>query len=359
MPNQSNDKNIPSVSMDFNKILDIEIDSLKASLLMQKHVNNMILDISDKLLSQMNSSKNIHIIHKISSHLYEISSFSMKLQNNITSLEKLESQLEFLKSTIDFTNSNEEYTNFFGDKIEKSHNEYLKLIDDNLHFSEIVNEFILKISTFDYNILAESKSTEITEEKTDKENIIEENINKEDIIKNVSEEINDNQNNNDINNQIDDEFKNINIKENTLIITDKEVILPFTKIELEKELESSGYTCIEDIINEKYTKDISYFKPSAISRFRESYLLILEKEHGTKLQAARLALELFTNYNLHPAIITACKDLNQLDIYLSCLEYNELQDFHFFEINYSIPPISKKHFMKNLLLINKKKDCSN
>ena len=66
---------------------------------------------------------------------------------------------------------------------------------------------------------------------------------------------------------------------------------------------------------------------------------MIEKEHSSKLKAISLASELFGNYNLHPAIITACNSLDELDIYLACLEDNVLGDFKFFDIKYEIPPV--------------------
>ena len=71
--------------------------------------------------------------------------------------------------------------------------------------------------------------------------------------------------------------------------------------------------------------------------------MITEKEHKSKMKALSLASELFTNYNLHPAIITACKSLDELDIYLACLDDNTLDDFPFFDIKYEIAPKVKKH----------------
>ena len=67
----------------------------------------------------------------------------------------------------------------------------------------------------------------------------------------------------------------------------------------------------------------------------------MSKSNGSsKLKALSLASELFMNYNLHPAIITACKSVDELDVYLACLEDNTLQDFRFFDIKYEIPPIA-------------------
>ena len=80
------------------------------------------------------------------------------------------------------------------------------------------------------------------------------------------------------------------------------------------------------------------YKFSAIARFREAYRLMILKEHSSKFKALCLASELFVNYNLHPAIITACDSLDQLDIYLACLEDGTLNEFNSFDIKYEIPP---------------------
>ena len=48
--------------------------------------------------------------------------------------------------------------------------------------------------------------------------------------------------------------------------------------------------------------------------------------------------------NLHPAIISACKTLEELDIYLDCLEDNELEKFSCFKIIYkSLPTLHKNN----------------
>ena len=99
---------------------------------------------------------------------------------------------------------------------------------------------------------------------------------------------------------------------------------------------------MSDIILDQYTVPLSNYKVSAVARFKEAYKLIMDREHGTKKEALKLAVELFSNYSLHPAIITACKNLNELDVYLSCLEFDELDDFRFFKIVYqSLPVVSK------------------
>ena len=129
--------------------------------------------------------------------------------------------------------------------------------------------------------------------------------------------------------------------ENTLIISEnyKKVILPYN-ISTVKDIllkNSKRYNCIEDVIEKLYTKPISYYKFSPISRFKEAFKLVKEREKGSTFKALSLAFELLGNYNLHPAIITACNSLDELDIYLACLDDNTLNDFHFFDIKYEIP----------------------
>lgn len=147
----------------------------------------------------------------------------------------------------------------------------------------------------------------------------------------------------------------VSLVENTLTISEKTglVTLPYKISDLKKVLrkEPEKYTSLTDVILAQYTIPLRNYKFSAISRFREAYKLIIEKEHGSKKEALNLGAELLANYNLHPAIITACKNLNELDIYLSCLEFNELEDFHFFKIVYeALPVITKTN--KNMVTAN-------
>lgn len=134
--------------------------------------------------------------------------------------------------------------------------------------------------------------------------------------------------------------------ENVLVISEKQnkVILPFTYSEIEHFFEEHNkeYSDIEEVIEKNYTKPLKYYKNSAMSRFKEAYKLVTKREQGSIKDAIMLATEMFFTYNLHPAIITACKNLNELDIYLSCLEYDELDDFHFFKVVYEIAPVVTK-----------------
>jgi hypothetical protein len=141
--------------------------------------------------------------------------------------------------------------------------------------------------------------------------------------------------------------------EKTLTISEEEgtVTLPYTIEELTKVLEANPrkYSSLEDVIYDIYTVPLKTYKNSATSRFKEAYKLIRKKEHGSIGEALDLGMELFSNYSLHPAIITACKNINELDIYLSCLEYDELDDFNFFKVVFNVAPVAKKSYGRQKL----------
>lgn len=127
--------------------------------------------------------------------------------------------------------------------------------------------------------------------------------------------------------------------ENTLLILEKKkiAILPYSVIELEDCFSNNPekYSSIQDIINKEYTVSLNKYKNASFSRFKEAFNLAKNKSHLSFIKSLDLANELFFNTNLNPVVITACKNIDELDIYLSCLEYNILDKFKCFNILYN------------------------
>ena len=140
------------------------------------------------------------------------------------------------------------------------------------------------------------------------------------------------------------DFENIE-NNNTLKISERDgkVYLPYIIRDLKKILEENPdkYSGLNDLIEKKYIVPLKYYKNSSYARFREAYKLIREKEKGSISQALNLAFELLFNYNLDPAIISACKNIDELDIYLDCLDDNETDEFYCFQIVYEVTPLVK------------------
>ena len=137
-----------------------------------------------------------------------------------------------------------------------------------------------------------------------------------------------------------------NLLENTLIISEMQgkVFLPYTVDNLNKILEEnkSKYKDINEVIEKEFVIPYEIFKNPIFSRFKEAFKLIRYKEHGSIKEAFDLGMELLLNYNLHPAIISACRNIDELDIYLDYLENNETDKFSCFDIKFEIAPILKK-----------------
>ena len=130
--------------------------------------------------------------------------------------------------------------------------------------------------------------------------------------------------------------------ENTLIISDinGKIVLPYTIKEVNEILKNNTerYKDFDDVINKNYTLSTKLYKNPFISRFREAFKLMRNKEKRNIKESFDLGMELIFNYNLHPAIITACRNLDELDIYLDYLENGETQKFDCFKIIFNTAP---------------------
>lgn len=135
---------------------------------------------------------------------------------------------------------------------------------------------------------------------------------------------------------------------NVLIISEKDqkAYLPFFYQEIEKiyKNSSSKYLTMQDVINDLYVLPLSQFKNSSIARFREAFYLMKNKEKASLVKSLDLGLELMFQYDLNPIIVAACRNLDELDLYLDCLLEKELSHFNCFEIKFEVAPriISKK-----------------
>ena len=292
------------------KLIELERISLTSTLDIQKSLNKQILIFIKNFMADVTFSSDINLNDEAFYYLNKSTEALSKSNSNITNLKKL---LE----NIDEINVAEEG---FEENVEKYNNNFKENIDSIYASTEIIEKFVHEINTADLSKLAQ----DLTVEREDEQ---------EDIISSKDLEI--------------------SYIENTLVISEEEkkVILPYTINKVKETLlkNNQEYSSLQDVIDKVYTKPINYYRFSAIARFKETYKLVRKKEKGTIAKALELAFELLLNYNLHPAIITACKSLDELDVYLACLEDNTLNEFEFFDIKYEIPLAISKH-TKNAIL---------
>ena len=142
--------------------------------------------------------------------------------------------------------------------------------------------------------------------------------------------------------------KDVQENNNCLLIseTKKKVYLPYSKAEVLEYLDKypNQYTSFEDVVKQEFVYPIDYYlKHPAVSRFRETYALVRDREAKSIFEAFKVAMDIMFNYSLNAAIIAACKSQSQLENYLECLESKKLDDFTGFEIRYEIAPLKVKN----------------
>lgn len=162
----------------------------------------------------------------------------------------------------------------------------------------------------------------------------------EEIINDVSEIMEGTVTNEQANDTKSDETEKSEEKK-VLIISSREnkVILPYKEANINVLLEDGIYSSREEAIEKRYTIPLSKYKNEALSRVVEGYKLARVKEEKSVVDSLKYALNLLFERRLHPAIITACDTIDELDIYLACLEENVMELFDFFDVVFDYAPI--------------------
>ena len=267
-------------------------DELNSLIHVQQNLMKILFYNIEKMINSLDISN--------SSHLHTILDI---LNKSKKSLKVCNENMNLLNLLIrDYNNSSESFLNNYENNILKINNN-TAIIEDYIY--SVLKFFELSIPSSNKNHINITNSENLLHDLAEKDKII-----------------NDNQ-----------------YKENSLIISETtgNVILPYYINDLNGKNKSS-----QQIIQENYTLPIDLFKPAFASRFREAFKLAHYKEKKSIAFSLNLATELMFNYNLHPAIITACRNLDELDIYLDCLENNETEKFKCFDIIFEIPPIISK-----------------
>lgn len=343
---------IPNVKENLEKNINVEIQLLDTT------ISNY--EVKSKILSTRINSRNNN---SNLSHLHNLDEYSTKLNSYISSLNNLKNLLYEILS-ICKVNINDEQID---EKIRNYNEQYKKLDADYLTFLPKLDTYIYSsiktyrsdLSISNYKIVkknanqTQDNKQEIVEEKNNQEQNTFEIPSDENISENLETE------KEEPPLEIKDENKTEDkpeIKEvaatpineitdnNTLVISEiqSKVFLPYTVNDLQKILdENKNYSNMQEIIEDVYTLPISKYKFANKSRFKETYDLMRKKEKASIFESLNIAFEQTFNTSLNPAIITACKNLDELDIYLDCLDTNETSKFPCFEIKFESLPTQK------------------
>lgn len=292
MINYRDEKNI-------NDLIKLEKDSLSSSLDIQESLYTQLLKFMKNFIGDIN----------INEYFGQDEEFQKNVTNCINQISKSNNNISIIKDLLkDIRNFSQDNLNAEIQNYNIKFNKKMNMVYGN---TKSIQKFIHYISKVDFSKYA------VELQKNKKALKYDESIVTAD--------------------EIDDMFL-----ENTLIVSDtqKKVVLPYSIKKVVEILKNNKkkYSSIQDVIDKLYTIPIKYYKFTSIARFKEAYNLVTKKEKHSKISGIKLGLELLPNYNLHPAIISACNSLDELDMYLACLHDNNLDDFHIFNIKYEIAP---------------------
>lgn len=311
-------------SEETKKLLEEEKSFLENRKNSQSNYKNIILQYIDNFIDF--NSVDIDSTSCVLNFLENLKNCLEFCSTNISNIETIIVNFDKVISAIQNNDSNvEEIINNYNKSYSKLNTIIMKNTSD-------IEQCILSIAE-----KSELKFSKKTIEKDDEENTIKKEDNKSISNNTEKENITENSANAQTSSDSTKEYK-----ENTLIIseTSHKVFLPYYLSDLKEILKdnSEKYSSIDDLINKKYTIPISHYKNPFVSRFKEAFKLMRNKEKSSIIDAFELGTELMFESNLYPAIITACKNLDELDIYLDYLDSGETDKFKCFNIEFELPP---------------------
>ena len=132
------------------------------------------------------------------------------------------------------------------------------------------------------------------------------------------------------------EFSQEQLEEKTLVICkdDDIAILPYSFTDLEEFFSDNPekYSSIQDIIEQEYTVSLKDYENTSFARYKEAYKLAKDKSNLSLPQSVTYAKKLLLENDVLPIVIASCKNIDELDNYLDCLDSNKLEDFKYFKI---------------------------
>ena len=297
-----------------------------------------------RVIANENSKKNI--FEKIDSYINELKKYENAYQCKVNIYYESyqnENRIITCKSNkkIDVQNNN---LNENLEKLVENYNKQIKMIKEELSFLYQLKEEN-DIDKLISNFKKRNENCQIIKEKFINDSIYGE-ITIFDYLKNNSNKAE------EYVEDKDDVVKKID-SNSVLLISEiqNKVILPYTSEEVQELLndEKNEYKTEQEVIEKHFTRILSEYKDCAVSRFKEAYNLASKRDNYSKLDGIKLGMEMFGKKLLHPAIISACRTTDELDVYLDCLSKNELNDFKIFDIKYEVYPTvvsNKKIFNK-------------
>lgn len=309
---------------EFINTLESNIDDIHVKILEQKGKRRQVIEL---LNSSRKDAKDDYIkkrkyrYHdKNSVNLYDSNEIILTINTNIKSLYAIEVKLNDLCQS--FTDSY--VTNFFR---HRSDSAFDSIKQDIASYSK---------ELADFNKNFKENNAKIDKFLSDNSHLM------NDTVANLQNTINNIENVNNLMVQASSKADNP-----CLIVSEQEhkVFLPYKASEIADYLEQypTAYTNFEDVVNKEFILSLdNYTKNPVITRFKETYALIHDREAKSMVDALKWSFDLMFRSDLNPAVIAACKNQQQLEDYIYCLDHKNLEDFKHFKIEFNVSPLNAK-----------------
>lgn len=301
---------------------DDKTDEIKNIIIVEEQKRDTIVEYINNLNDVIASSDEDEILKDF---LYSATKTFENFNEGINSLYSLKRSLnEIIQSTCDLLTSIETTNkdkNFYTDLISSIEEKIKKFTQKNDETISKINDINKKYKEF----ILQDKNKEYTK-NIDKDTLL---------LKDFSDKFN-------LKIKSTTTQKLVSIPDNkNLIITEDYIYLPYTCSEINDYMQQypDSYSSVDDVIKKEFSFPTKYYsKNTVLSRFRETYALIRDREAKSVIEALKLSFGLMFRYEINPAIIAACKSEDELKNYLECLENNKLNEFKRFKIKYEINP---------------------
>ena len=305
---------------------DSEIEKLNVQISNQEDKREILVNFINNLNNQLSSNdsnkKHLSALKEESNTIfYEINNIINLLHDLVKDLSDIKQNIVGLLISAESKKMSDDYYMECGREIKKTIELYSDLVEETKYRitfqNKKIDNFIKNNINSNYSITVDLSTKPVADNSAVSSHAI-----------NISKESTSNEKSNKV-----------------LLISEKKkkVFLPYYENEVNRYLDQfpDQYKSFDDVVKKEFVVPISYYiGHTVLSRFREAYSLIRDRESKSIFEAMKYAFDLMFKYELNPAIIAACKTQNQLDNYLNCLENKKLNEFTDFEIKYEVTPLA-------------------
>lgn len=319
---------VPKYVVD-EKIINNEIKELNNVLKQQRQLKKTLLLYLEKISEGIYNSLNPKDTNQIHTFLDNIQRCFDRLKENISKIIELKDYLDSISQSnqyedLNFLNYNNRCSELM-EKINYDNSSYYAFMDSLFEYINVTFPEITVDNNIEQKKMSELYTSQISIDELFNEASEETPAKDEEMIeeKNIVEE-----------NSMDEETSNSTEKVLFISYKDNYAILPYSTKDLEQFFSSNPekYSSLQDIIDKEYTISLENYKFDSSSVYDECMNIAKQSPDYSALKAIKFANNAKKYENANPIIIKACKSLDEIELYLNCLENNNLENFTLFKI---------------------------